>query len=51
MRWSSASWNPAGRSQSRGSSRRASDVQYAELVRRLESIDTRLAALAGGKGA
>jgi uncharacterized membrane protein YcaP (DUF421 family) len=27
------------------------DVQYAELVRRLESIDTRLAALAGGKGA
>jgi uncharacterized membrane protein YcaP (DUF421 family) len=27
------------------------DIQYAELVRRLESIDTRLAALAGGKGA
>jgi hypothetical protein len=27
------------------------DVQYAELVRRLESIDTRLAALAGGQGA
>jgi hypothetical protein len=26
------------------------DVQYAELVRRLESIDTRLAELAGGKG-
>lgn len=28
-----------------------SDVQYGELVRRLESIDARLAALAGGKGA
>lgn len=28
-----------------------SDVQYAELVRRLESIDSRLAVLAGGKGA
>jgi uncharacterized membrane protein YcaP (DUF421 family) len=28
-----------------------SDIQYAELVRRLESIDVRLAALAGGKGA
>lgn len=27
------------------------DVQYAEVIRRLESIDTRLAALAGGKGA
>ena len=28
-----------------------SDVQYADLVKRLEGIDTRLAALAGGKGA
>ena len=27
------------------------DIQYAELIRRLESIDTRLTALAGGKGA
>jgi uncharacterized membrane protein YcaP (DUF421 family) len=27
-----------------------SDVQYQDLVRRLESIDARLAALAGGKG-
>ena len=27
------------------------EVQYAELIRRLEMIDTRLAALAGGKGA
>ena len=27
------------------------EVQYAELIRRLEGIDTRLAALAGGKGA
>ncbi|MBZ5677541.1 MAG: DUF421 domain-containing protein [Acidobacteriia bacterium] len=26
------------------------EVQYAELIRRLESIDSRLAALAGGKG-
>ena len=27
------------------------DIQYAELIRRLEHIDTRLTALAGGKGA
>jgi len=27
------------------------DVQYADVVRRLEGIDARLAALAGGKGA
>jgi uncharacterized membrane protein YcaP (DUF421 family) len=27
------------------------DVQYAELIRRLESIDSRLMALSGGKGA
>ena len=27
-----------------------SDIQYADLVKRLEGIDTRLAALAGGKG-
>jgi len=27
------------------------DIQYAELIRRLDNIDTRLASLAGGKGA
>ena len=27
------------------------EVQYAELIRRLEIIDSRLATLAGGKGA
>ena len=42
---------PGGTFSIKGKKPPRSDVQYAELVRRLENIDTRLAALAGGKGA
>ena len=40
---------PGGTFSIKGKDPSRGDTQYAELVRRLESIDSRLAALAGGK--
>lgn len=42
---------PGGTFSIKGKEPSRGDIRYAELTRRLESIDTRLAALAGGKGA
>jgi uncharacterized membrane protein YcaP (DUF421 family) len=42
---------PSGTFSVKGKQPPQSEIQYAELVRRLESIDTRLAALAGGRTA
>lgn len=42
---------PSGTFAIKGKDPSPGDVQYGEVIRRLESIDTRLALLAGGKGA